>query len=104
MYLSAETRNWTLDRLREKLCLAGVSGPTETSNTGSASMKPQVAFIGLGVMGHRMLTNMGAHGGFSLVGGWDPSPVARERTRAAFPDLALVEDPEIGRASGTDRV
>ncbi|MEN8151577.1 MAG: NAD(P)-binding domain-containing protein [Planctomycetota bacterium] len=46
-------------------------------------MKPNIAFIGLGVMGHRMLTNMRAHGGFSLVGGWDPSPVARERTRAA---------------------
>jgi predicted dehydrogenase len=56
-------------------------------------MKPQIAFIGLGVMGHRMLTNMRAHGGFSLVGGWDPSPVARERTKAAFPDLALVESP-----------
>ena len=58
-------------------------------------MKPQIAFIGLGVMGHRMLTNMRAHGGFSLVGGWDPSPAARERTRAAFPDLALVETPEL---------
>ena len=38
-------------------------------------MKPNIAFIGLGVMGHRMLTNMRAHGGFTLVGGWDLAPV-----------------------------
>ncbi len=56
-------------------------------------MKPNIAFIGLGVMGHRMLTNMRAHGGFTLVGGWDPDPGSRERTRAAFPDLALAENP-----------
>ncbi len=56
-------------------------------------MKPNIAFIGLGVMGHRMLTNMRAHGGFTLVGGWDPGPGSRERTRAAFPELALAENP-----------
>ncbi len=56
-------------------------------------MKPNIAFIGLGVMGHRMLTNMRTHGGFTLVGGWDPGPRSLERTRAAFPDLALAENP-----------
>ena len=54
-------------------------------------MTPNIAFIGLGIMGHRMLTNMIAHGGFALVGGWDPCPAARDRTRAAFPELPLIE-------------
>ena len=42
------------------------------------AMKPGIAFIGLGIMGHRMLTNMTAHGGFTLVGGWDPGAQARD--------------------------
>ncbi len=37
-------------------------------------MKPSIAFIGLGVMGHRMLTNMTTHGGFNLAWAWDPNP------------------------------
>ncbi len=57
-------------------------------------MTPRIAFIGLGIMGHRMLTNMTAHGGFTLLGGWDPSPAAVARTRAAFPGLAIAETPE----------
>ena len=56
-------------------------------------MKPGIAFIGCGVMGHRMLSNMSAHGGFDLIGAWDPSPGARERTKAAFPGLALSGGP-----------
>ena len=68
-------------------------------------MKPGIAFIGLGIMGHRMLTNMIAHGGFTLVGGWDPGPAARDKTRAAFPALPLVEDPaEIIAAAETEVV
>ncbi len=35
-------------------------------------MKPSVAFIGLGVMGHRMLSNMASHGSFNLALAWDP--------------------------------
>ena len=58
-----------------------------------SSPKPGIAFIGLGIMGHRMLTNMIAHGGFTLVGGWDPSAAAVAKTRAAFPDLAVAETP-----------
>ena len=48
-------------------------------------MKPNIAFIGLGIMGHRMLANMTAHGGFTLLGGWDPSAEAQARTRT--PDI-----------------
>ncbi len=54
-------------------------------------MTPNIAFIGLGIMGHRMLTNMTTHGGFNLTAGWDPSPAARDNTKAAFPGLPLVE-------------
>jgi len=57
-------------------------------------MSPRIAFIGLGIMGHRMLTNMTAHGGFTLLGGWDPSPAAVARTRTAFPGLPIVETSE----------
>ena len=39
-------------------------------------MKPSIAFIGLGVMGHRMLANMAAHGGFELALAWDPNAEA----------------------------
>ena len=71
----------------------------------TSSPKPGVAFIGLGIMGHRMLTNMTAHGGFTLVGGWDPGAQARDKTRAAFPALPLVEDPaEIIAAQETEVV
>lgn len=58
------------------------------------SQKPGVAVIGLGIMGHRMLTNMTTHGGFGLIGGWDPSGEAVARTRAAFPGLAMAETPQ----------
>ena len=36
-------------------------------------VSPSVGFIGLGVMGHRMLSNMTAHGGFTIASVWDPS-------------------------------
>lgn len=52
-------------------------------------MKPSVAFIGLGIMGQRMLTNMTAHGGFSIAGGWDPSAEAIAHTKSRFPDLEI---------------
>lgn len=59
----------------------------------NAPDKPKVAFIGLGIMAHRMLTNMTAHGGFTLAGGWDPNAEAVARTRAAFPALPIVDTP-----------
>jgi len=35
-------------------------------------MKPAVAFVGPGVIGHRMLTNMTSHGGYDMAIAWDP--------------------------------
>ncbi len=64
-------------------------------------MEPRVAFIGLGVMGHRMLTSMQRFGGFRPHRGWDPDTTACSRTREAFPPIqitesaqAAIEDPE----------
>lgn len=56
--------------------------------------KYNIAFIGLGVMGHRMLTNMTTHGGFTFVGGWDPSAEARAAAHKAFPHLPVAESAE----------
>lgn len=56
-------------------------------------MIPSVAFIGLGVMGQRMLGNMQKYGGFGLAGGWDPSSDACDQAQAIAPDLAIAEDP-----------
>ena len=40
-------------------------------------MDPSIGFIGLGVMAHRMLTNMETFGGFRCRIGWDPDPATR---------------------------
>jgi predicted dehydrogenase len=56
--------------------------------------KFNIAFIGLGVMGHRMLTNMTTHGGFAFAGGWDPSAEARAAAAAAFPHLPVADGAE----------
>jgi len=65
-------------------------------------MKPSIAFIGLGVMGHRMLTNMSAHGGFTLAAAWDPSEDACRMAAEQYPDikigktaLQIITDPDI---------
>lgn len=65
-------------------------------------MTPCVAFIGLGVMGQRMLGNMKAFGGFTLTGGWDPSHAAcaqAEQTAPGFPIAetaeALINNPDV---------
>ena len=52
-------------------------------------MEPGVAFIGLGVMGHRMLESMGRYGGFRLAWAWDPDPDACRRFREALPALSI---------------
>ncbi len=64
-------------------------------------MEPRVAFIGLGVMGHRMLSSMQRHGGFRPHCGWDPDTAACRRTQELFPAMqivasaeAAIEDPE----------
>jgi len=52
-------------------------------------MKPSIAFIGLGVMGHRMLSNMDAHGGFNLAAAWDPSADACTEAARQYPGLKI---------------
>jgi predicted dehydrogenase len=61
---------------------------------GGSIMDPKVAFIGLGVMAHRMLGNMDRYGGFTLQGGWDPDPDACRAARAAHSGLAIAGSPE----------
>ncbi len=52
-------------------------------------MKPTVAFIGLGVMGHRMLTNMTAHGGFDIAMAWDSSAEACHIADQQYPGVKI---------------
>ena len=54
-------------------------------------MEPRVAFVGLGVMGHRMLESMRRYGGFRPHLGWDPDQAACRRTHEAFPTLSIAE-------------
>ena len=63
-------------------------------NNSVERTKPSVGFIGLGVMGHRMLTNMSAHGGFDITRAWDPDPRACEVVRQAFPTAVITESAE----------
>lgn len=68
-------------------------------------MKPSVAFIGLGVMGHRMLANMAAHGGFRLSSAWDPSTEARRAVADMYAGIAIADNAdEIINAPETDVV
>ena len=57
-------------------------------------MPYKVVFIGLGVMGHRMLGNMHKHEAFELHAGWDPDASAREATKAQYPDIDIAETPD----------
>ena len=52
-------------------------------------MSHPIAFIGLGVMGLRMLRNMTRYGGFKPVAAWDPDASACERVRALYPDVPI---------------
>ncbi len=54
-------------------------------------MKPSVAFIGLGVMGHRMLTNMTRHGGFNLALAWDPVMEYNCIVKQQYPGIRIGE-------------
>jgi 1,5-anhydro-D-fructose reductase (1,5-anhydro-D-mannitol-forming) len=68
-------------------------------------MKPSVAFIGLGVMGQRMLSNMKIFGGFDIAAGWDPSKQACEQAVGIVPDLPIADTPQdIIEGSATDLV
>jgi predicted dehydrogenase len=64
-----------------------------------------VAFIGLGIMGQRMLAAMADHGGFNLANAWDPDAAACARTRERYPGMAIGESPgQIIQAAETDIV
>lgn len=52
-------------------------------------MRPAVAVIGLGVMGHRMLTNMTAHGGFDIALAWDPNAAACHVVEQQYPRVKI---------------
>jgi len=54
-------------------------------------MSLRVAFIGLGVMGQRMLGNMRKHEAFDVRAGWDPDAAACKLTKEKYPDIAIEE-------------
>lgn len=56
-------------------------------------MNPSVAFIGLGVMGQRMLGNMQSFGGFAINSGWDPSSDACSAAQKMIPDFVISDNP-----------
>jgi predicted dehydrogenase len=51
-----------------------------------------IGIIGLGVMGERMLRNMGKHPAFAVAAAWDPAPSAAEKLRAIAPKTRLARD------------
>jgi len=52
---------------------------------------PAIGFIGLGIMGNRMLTNMQAHGAFNLALAWDPSADACQAAEQNYTGLKIAE-------------
>ena len=63
-------------------------------NNNVQKAQPSVGFIGLGVMGHRMLANMTAHGGFNITRAWDPDRQACELVKQAYPKIVISESAE----------
>ena len=57
-------------------------------------MPHTVAFIGLGVMGQRMLGSMALSPHFSVLTAWDPDAGACERTRELYPDIRIAASAE----------
>jgi len=57
-------------------------------------MKPSIAFIGLGIMGQRMIENMVTHGGFNLAQAWDPNSSSCKTLKNKYPNLILGNTPE----------
>ena len=51
-----------------------------------------IGIIGLGVMGERMLRNMGKHPAFAVATAWDPAPSAAEKLGAIAPNARLARD------------
>ncbi|MBK0401081.1 Gfo/Idh/MocA family oxidoreductase [Limibaculum sp. M0105] len=59
-----------------------------------------VAIIGLGVIGRRMLTNMPKQGRLRIAGGWDRDPAVCAQAVADFPGLVIADSAEALIASG----
>jgi len=51
-----------------------------------------IGIIGLGVMGERMLRNMGKHPAFAVRAAWDPGPAAADKLREIAPSTRLARD------------
>lgn len=58
------------------------------------SKKIKVGIIGLGIMGHRMLTYMPKEPGLEVVGAWDISPADCEKAQSTFPWLNIASSAE----------
>lgn len=52
-------------------------------------MTHQLAIIGLGIMGRRMLENAGNHPAFNVCGAWDPSPASVAKALETAPDVPI---------------
>lgn len=55
-------------------------------------MVHRIGILGLGIMGERMLRNMGDHPAFDVVAAWDPSPAAPERLAQVRSEARLARD------------
>ncbi len=53
-----------------------------------------IGFIGLGIMGQRMLAGMGLNGRVRPVAAWDPNPEAAKQALAAHPGIKLAAEAE----------
>jgi len=66
-------------------------------------MKHQMAIIGLGIMGRRMLENATQHPAFEVSGVWDPDAAAVDKTRAILPTARVAPSAQAAMA-GADVV
>lgn len=66
-------------------------------------MTHQMAIIGLGIMGRRMLENVLQHPAFELCGAWDPSPASVSKTLESMPHVPIAASAEAAMA-GADVV
>lgn len=67
-------------------------------------MAHRIGIIGLGVMGERMLRNMGKHPSFAVVAAWDPHEAAARKLAAVEPAARLARDAVDLVESGVDCV
>jgi predicted dehydrogenase len=67
-------------------------------------MAHRIGIIGLGVMGERMLRNMGKHPSFAVVAAWDPAEAAARKLASIEPAARLARDAVDLVESGIDCV